>query len=158
MATGGEASARTSGTEGSVSSKFSLPVITNSPTFIDFIKSPTWMYPTSRFFGDALYGIVTGTRVNHAYMHYVTGSFRVQLRYQFYWMCWRNGYPETKRSTLSELLWFSKLLHVYSVSCMHAMQLHTYKANQLCAIFYFSIYYYQFSQLQKTSLARGAAV
>ena len=48
----------TSGTEESVS-KSSLPVVTNSPTFIDFIKSPTWMYPTSRFFGDALYGNVT---------------------------------------------------------------------------------------------------
>ena len=157
MATSGEASARTSGTEGSVSSKFSLPVITNSPTFIDFIKSPTWMYPTSRFFGDALYGIVTGTRVNHVYMHYVTGSFRVQLRYQFYWMCWRNGYPETKRSTLSELLWFSKLLHVYSVSCMHASYIHTRPTN--CVPYFITLfYYYQFSQLQKTSLARGAAV
>ena len=121
------------------------------------------MYPTSRFFGDALYGIVTGKRLIHAYMRYVTGSFRVQLRYQFYWMCWRKGYPETKRSTLSELLWFSKLLHVYSVvyhAGMHVTELHTYKAtgNQLCAIFYF----YQFSQLQKDKkdepIARGAAV
>ena len=41
-----------SGTEESAS----LPVVTNSPTFIDFLRSPTWMYPTSRFFGDALYG------------------------------------------------------------------------------------------------------
>ena len=49
MATGGSG-----GMEEKVSS---LPgVTTDSPTFIDFLRSPTWMYPTSRFFGDALYG------------------------------------------------------------------------------------------------------
>ena len=52
MATGGA-----SGTEESVASKIPLPAsVTNSPTFIDFLRSPVWMYPTSRFFGDALYG------------------------------------------------------------------------------------------------------
>ena len=39
------------------------------------------MYPTSRFFGDALYGIVNGTPVLiHAYMRYV---IRAPLEYSY---------------------------------------------------------------------------
>ena len=46
--------------------KPSLPaVVANSPTFIDFLRSPTWTYSISRFFGDALYGMAPSELRNY---------------------------------------------------------------------------------------------